>query len=140
MTTGARARWLGALTQDVRRSIFSLINGLLLREFPVEEPHRLATISSAMAIQRGQLAGFGWNYAMWERFRDRAHAFAGALGWRPRRLNLGRGGETTGGRVYTGASRDRVRLEVRTDHSGERRTARPSHVRRRDGDRARVAG
>jgi putative ABC transport system permease protein len=121
VTTRARARWLDALTQDVRyalrglrrapvfattailtlalgigatTSIFSLINGLLLRALQVEEPHRLATISSATAIQRGQLAGFGWNYPMWERFRDRAHAFAGAFAWTPRRLNLGQGGET----------------------------------------------
>ncbi len=79
---------LGATT-----AIFSLVNGLLLRTLPVKEPHRLATISSDTAIKLGLLAGAGWNYPMWDRFRQRAQAFDGAAVWMPRRLSLGRGGE-----------------------------------------------
>jgi putative ABC transport system permease protein len=74
-------------------SIFSLINGLLLRALPVTDPHRLMTISSDTSINLGLLAGRGWNYPMWDRFRDRAQAFDGAFVWMPRRLNLGQGGE-----------------------------------------------
>ena len=82
-----------ALGIGATTSVFSLINSLLLRELPVNDPHRLATISSATAIDRGLLAGGGWNYPMWERFRDRAQAFDGAFVWMPRRLGLGQGGE-----------------------------------------------
>jgi putative ABC transport system permease protein len=82
-----------ALGIGATTAVFSLINGLLLRELPVQDPHRLATISSETAIKRGLLAGGGWNYPMWDRFRDRAQAFDGAFVWMPQRLNLGRGGE-----------------------------------------------
>lgn len=75
-------------------AVFSLINGLLLRELPVKDPHRLTTISSETAIREGRLAGGGWNYPMWERLRDRAQSFDGAFVWMPQRLNLANGGET----------------------------------------------
>ena len=82
-----------ALGIGATTAVFSLINGLLLRVLPVQDPHRLATISSESAIKRGLLAGGGWNYPMWDRFRDRAQAFDGAFVWMPQRLNLGLGGE-----------------------------------------------
>src|SRR6266542_4346120 len=82
-----------ALGIGATTAVFSLVNGLLLRELPVQDPHRLATISSESAIKRGLLAGGGWNYPMWDRFRDRAQAFDGAFVWMPQRFNLGPGGE-----------------------------------------------
>ena len=82
-----------ALGIGATTAVFSLINGLLLRELPVRDPHRLATISSHLAIGQGRPAGDGWSYPMWEGLRDRAQAFDGAFVWMPQRLNLGAGGE-----------------------------------------------
>ena len=73
--------------------VYSLINGLLLRELPVKDPHGLVTVSSQTALAQGRLAGSGWSYPMWERFRDRVQAFGGAFAWMPQRFNLGSGGE-----------------------------------------------
>lgn len=73
--------------------VYSLINGLLLRELPVKEPHRLVTVSSQAAMAQGRLAGSGWSHPMWERFRERGQAFGGAFAWMPQRFNLGSGGE-----------------------------------------------
>jgi predicted permease len=82
-----------ALGIGATTAVFSLINGVVLRELPVKDPHRLATISSHIAIRQGRLAGFGWSYPMWERLRNRAQAFDGAFVWMPRRLNLAERGE-----------------------------------------------
>lgn len=82
-----------ALGIGATTGVFSLINGLLLRELPVKDPHRLVTVSSQVAVGQGRLAGSGWSYPMWERFRERGQAFDGAFAWMPQRFNLGRGGE-----------------------------------------------
>jgi predicted permease len=82
-----------ALGIGATTAVFSLINGVLLRELPVKDPHRLATISSHLAIRQGRPAGDGWSYPMWEGLRDRAQAFDGAFVWMPQRLNLAKRGE-----------------------------------------------
>jgi putative ABC transport system permease protein len=82
-----------ALGIGATTAVFSLINGVLLRELPVKDPHRLATISSHLAIRQGRPAGGGWSYPMWEALRDRAQAFDGAFVWMPQRLNLAKRGE-----------------------------------------------
>jgi len=74
-------------------AIFSLVNSLLLRTLPVAAPQQLATISSDTAIRLGFKAGAGWNYAMWDRFRQRARPFAGAFAWSLQRFDLAQGGE-----------------------------------------------
>jgi putative ABC transport system permease protein len=81
-----------ALGIGANTAIFSLVNGLLLRQLPVVEPQRLATISSDKAIQLGFNAGIGWNYPMWEQLRQRSEAFDGALAWSTQRLNLSASG------------------------------------------------
>jgi predicted permease len=73
--------------------VFSLINGLLLRDLPVRDPQRLVTISSQAGVAQGRLSGGGWSYPMWDRFRERAQAFDGAFVWAPQRFSLGSGGE-----------------------------------------------
>src|SRR5262249_51039391 len=80
---------LGATT-----ATFSLINAVLLRPLPVAQPDRLATVSSDWAINLGFKAGAGFNYGMWERFREHAALFEDAFAWRPTRFNLGRAGES----------------------------------------------
>jgi putative ABC transport system permease protein len=82
-----------ALGIGATTAVFSLINGLLVRELPVTDPHQLVTISSPNGIRQGRLAGFGWSYPMWERLRDRAQAFDGAFVWMPQRLNLATAGD-----------------------------------------------
>jgi hypothetical protein len=68
--------WVAALSLALgigaNTAIFSLLNSLLLRTLPAKEPARLVTISSDAAIRMGFKAGLGWNYAMWDRFRQRA--------------------------------------------------------------------
>src|SRR4029453_3472662 len=78
-----------ALGIGATTAIFSLLNSLLLRTLPAKEPERLVTISSDAAIRMGFKAGLGWNYAMWDRFRQRADAFDGAIVWTRQRLILG---------------------------------------------------
>ena len=74
-------------------AIFSLVNSLLLRPLPVPAPDRLVTISSETAVRFGFTAGAGWNYPMWDRLRQRAEAFGGALAFTAERFNLAPGGE-----------------------------------------------
>jgi predicted permease len=79
---------IGAIT-----AIFSLVDGLLLRRLPVDQPDRLVTISTDEAVRMGFNAGVGWNYPMFEALRARAQLFDGVATWTVQTLDLAQGGE-----------------------------------------------
>jgi predicted permease len=79
---------LGAIT-----AMFSIVNALMLRPLPVNDPHRLVTVTSNTALNFGFQAGAGWNYRMWEQLRQRRDVFDGAFAWTVQSVDLGAGGE-----------------------------------------------
>ena len=79
---------IGAIT-----AIFSLVDGLLLRRLPVDQPDRLVTVSTDEGVKMGFNAGLGWNYPMFEALQARAQLFDGAAAWTVQPLDLAQGGE-----------------------------------------------
>jgi predicted permease len=74
-------------------SVFSVANALILRPLPVVNADRLVTVTSATALRFGFQAGAGWNYAMWDRLRQRDDAFAGTFAWTLKIVDGSDGGE-----------------------------------------------
>jgi putative ABC transport system permease protein len=72
-----------ALGIGANTAIFSILDSLILRTLPVNEPQRL------VMIDRGS-----WTNPIWEAIRDRQQAFDGATAWSPTRFNLAAGGQT----------------------------------------------
>jgi putative ABC transport system permease protein len=83
-----------ALGIGANSAIFSVVNGLLLRELPVDAPDQLAMVSTRQAIDEGFPAG--WNYVVWKQIHDRPELFGRSVSWTvfPERLDLAPGGET----------------------------------------------
>ncbi|MGO4883098.1 MAG: ADOP family duplicated permease [Bryobacteraceae bacterium] len=71
-------------------AIFSILNAVMLRSLPVEDPHRLVQLA----------APEGSNYnpyvtnPIWEQVRDHQKAFSGTLAFGPDRFDLAAGGES----------------------------------------------
>ena len=71
-----------ALGIGANTAIFSLVDGLLLRSLPVEEPERLAHLDDG-----------SWTNPVWEEIRARQNAlFDGAAAWSSSRFDLADGG------------------------------------------------
>jgi predicted permease len=106
-------RWLDSLSQDLRygaralaahpgftitavlslalgiganTAIFSIVNAVMLRALPVEDPQRLVQLRS------GRNGSF--TNPIWEQVRDHQQAFAGALAYGDGRFDLASGGES----------------------------------------------
>src|SRR5688572_26520537 len=68
-------------------AIFSVVNSLLLRPLPVQDPDRLAILGDAVR------EGMAWSHPVWEQIRSRPELFDGTFASSAERLNLARGGE-----------------------------------------------
>ncbi len=79
-----------ALGIGANTAIFSILDSLLLRTLPVNEPERLVMVGERpISVSRA-----AWTNPIWEAIRDRAQAFDGAFVWSSSRFNLARGGQT----------------------------------------------
>jgi hypothetical protein len=76
-----------ALGIGANTAIFSIIDALMLRPLPVEDPARLVKIESK---------GLGCEVTnpIWEQVRDHQTAFSGVLAWGSDRFDLADGGES----------------------------------------------
>jgi putative ABC transport system permease protein len=83
-----------ALGIGANTTIFSIVNGLLLRALPVTAPEQLVTLESPSSIDQGFPAG--WAYPVWDQFRQRSEALGGAVAWSVflEQRDLAQGGET----------------------------------------------
>jgi predicted permease len=67
-------------------AIFTIINAVMLRSLPIEDPSRLVQIKQG---ENGELTN-----PIWEHVRDHQNAFSGALAYAERRFDLADGGES----------------------------------------------
>ena len=74
-------------------AVFLVANALILRPLPVVDADRLVTVTSATALRFGFHAGAGWNFAMWDRLRQRSGAFTGGFAWTLKLVDGSDGGE-----------------------------------------------
>jgi predicted permease len=74
-----------ALGIGANTAMFSIIDSLLLRSLPVEEPGKLAVVG----IGTGRAS---WTNPLWEAMRNRPDLFDGSLAWSATRFNLSQGG------------------------------------------------
>ena len=83
-----------AVGTGANTAIFTVVNSLLLRPLPVDEPDRLALVATSDPDKPQDRPKFGWSFAMWTQIRQRPHLFDGAFGYSYSRFNLAAGGET----------------------------------------------
>ena len=75
-----------ALGIGANTAVFSILDSLMLRALPVNEPQHL------VLIRQGN--NQTWTNPIWEEVRNRQHVFGGALAWSSTRFNLASGGQT----------------------------------------------
>jgi predicted permease len=75
-----------ALGVGANTAIFSLINGLLLRQLPVRDPGRLVLLTNDNRDY--------WQYSVWSQLHSRPDLFEGTLAWTGARFDLANGGES----------------------------------------------
>jgi putative ABC transport system permease protein len=85
VAVGSLALGIGANT-----AIFSILNAVMLRSLPVEDPQRLVQLESG---GKGRFEGTYTN-PIWEQIRDHQQAFTGVLAYSGNRFDLANGGES----------------------------------------------
>ena len=77
-----------ALGIGANTAIFSILDSLLLRTLPVEDPRQLVMLRDAGGTRTT------WTNPIWEQVRQHESLFDGAFAWAGMRFNLARGGQT----------------------------------------------
>lgn len=78
-----------ALGIGANTAIFSILDSLLIRALPVEDPPRLHIVGAGPDRR-----ATSWTNPIWEQIRDRQPLFDGAFAWSSTRFNLAGGGQT----------------------------------------------
>ena len=122
-----------ALGIGVNSTVFTLVNAVLIRGLPFDEPDRIMALGTRDARNRDRMS----SYLDFEDWRTGTRAFAGLAAFSPQTMNVsdeGRAPERFGGPVHLG---ERVRADRRTADHRPRLPARRRSARRGAGGAAR---
>src|SRR5580704_14534714 len=81
-----------ALGIGANTAIFSLLDSVMLRMLPVQNPEQLVALGMRSPKQ-GSGVGNSYTNPIWEQLRDHQNVFAGVMAWSGRNFNLANGGE-----------------------------------------------
>jgi len=82
-----------ALGIGANTAIFSILNAVMLRSLPVEDPQRLVQLGSPDSAGTSPMS-INFTNPIWEQVRDHQQAFSGALAYFTDRFDLAAGGES----------------------------------------------
>ena len=82
-----------ALGIGANTAIFSILNAVMLRSLPVEDPQRLVQLGSPNSNGTSPLS-INFTNPIWEQVRDHQQAFSGTLAYFADRFDLAAGGES----------------------------------------------
>jgi putative ABC transport system permease protein len=82
-----------ALGIGANTAIFSILNAVMLRSLPVEDPQQLVQLGSPDSSGTSPLS-VGFTNPIWEQVRDHQQAFLGTLAFSGNRFDLSEGGES----------------------------------------------
>ena len=82
-----------ALGIGANTAIFSILNAVMLRSLPVEDPQRLVQVGAPRSEATSPLSVYFTN-PIWEQVRDHQQAFSGTLAYGTDRFDLAAGGES----------------------------------------------